>query len=699
MNSSCSNNNRSLKVKLSPLKLSTFLNKNNFSESKTNPENTSKTLVNSMRYLSTFNDSSNESIKMNIIKKPYKIFLPLRTNIKKIKNNRLISLNNYYKNSLKKDFFLRGIMDFNNSTNIKFNNDSKENISISQINNFRNLKSSFNNSKSNNNNLSKNAAIISTERTSTLKDLTNYNISNISKVNNYDKYNIFSYSNKNLNLSNNNSIFNNSSIINTYNEFIPMRFVNFNQGYKNIKNIKHCVKDFTNQIKNLRKEKYFNYILKERTSTSKENTEVNNEQFRMDSYKKYENRNLFDIFYKDYNTYYNKIKTKEKKYSDKRGLLDWEILSYKSEVNRLNIKKDKLLSRLNKYIQMKQFLITLRNYSLDRKHESFSFGKISRKDIKYEDLIKDRRIKTDNNEDSIFEDRKGLRRSMDFQNIGKLNDIKLTEENINKGKKKLKRLYSLAEKSPLQGSEIKEISTILNNHIANLLIYHNHLRLEIEPLKEEFDCLYKSFKENDEKKNKLLKLQFLILPEKKRIIKERNEFLKNTLFNIKNNLCDSSGYHKMNKSIVEKLNEIYKLLLNNKIINFSKMKPSKEDNIVEKTLFYLKNIERGLDFLIKSKKIFIENYPEKYDEVIQDLNNKIKLKSLQSVRKFSGNNRAKILNEINKKEKILILNRRKDYYRYGYKKDTKKIKLKKVDPYEELRYSDDNSSEENNNNK
>jgi hypothetical protein len=45
-------------------------------------------------------------------------------------------------------------------------------------------------------------------------------------------------------------------------------------------------------------------------------------------------------------------------------------------------------------------------------------------------------------------------------------------------------------------SQIKEISTILNNHIANLLIYQNELRIDLEPLKEEFKDLIFSPEEN-----------------------------------------------------------------------------------------------------------------------------------------------------------------------------------------------------------
>ena len=113
MNSSCSNYNNSAKVKLNTLKLSTIYGKNNSSESKKdeiNQENTSRLQLNSMRFLTTFNDSSFELLKLHILRKPYKIFLPMRTKIKKMRIKREISLNNYYKKTLKNDLFLKVIL-------------------------------------------------------------------------------------------------------------------------------------------------------------------------------------------------------------------------------------------------------------------------------------------------------------------------------------------------------------------------------------------------------------------------------------------------------------------------------------------------------------------------------------------------------------------------------------------------------------
>ena len=689
MNSSGSINNKSTKIKINPLNFIATYSKNNLSESKKNKinqENISRSQLNSMRFLTTFNDSSFESLKLHIIRKPYKIFCPMRTKIKKIRNNIELSLNNYYRKIIKNHLFLKDI-------NTKIDS-SRENYKIPKIKNNSILKSTFDGSKSIQNSQSKNI-ILNTERIPKTKDFTNINLSNISKINKYDKYNIFSY-NSNKGLSNNNSTSNNTKIIMAYNNYKPLRFLAFNQGYKNLTNLETCINNFSNEIKNLTREKYMNYCLKEQEANVKASNESNHENYIMEIYKKNENKTLFDIFHKDYNTYYNRIKKKEEKDTDKISLLNWEIISYKNEVNRLNIKKDKLLARLNKYVKMKQFLIAMRNYSLDKKDDSWMFEKSNSKNVDYKMLIKERRIKEEENENSN-KNKNRRRGSVDLQNLGKFKEIKLKEDRRQKGAKKLKRLNSSKDKNPLLNSEMKEIATILNNHIANLLIYQNQLRIDLEPLKEEFDNLYKSSIGNNEKKNKIIQLKYLILPEKKRIAKQRNEFLANTLINIKEIMCNFSKYNKMNKLINEKLNCIYKLLLDNEIIKSNQDKSLNEPSISEQNFFFLKNIEYCLDLLIRKKKYIIKEYPILYNDIVKNINDEIKVKALKAQKRIDLNKGVKKLNEIiNKMGKASILNRRKDYYQYGYKKEKKKVKIKKVDSYDELRYSYDINNEENN---
>ena len=368
------------KVKLSPLKINNISNKYNSSESKKediNIENTSKSLFNSMRYVTTFDDSTFESKKLHIIKKPYKILLPIRSKMNKIRNKRKLSLNNYYKKTIKNDLFLKDIM--NTESIISRTNNSEEAFKNIRKINKSILKTPFDISKTNqNNDISKNVGVLSTERTLASKDMTNFNLLNTSRKYDYDKYNIFFCKHKKK-IDNINNIFNNNKNKNDYyftnsNNFIrdykdikPLRFVNINQGYENLLNVKHCVNNFTNEIKNLTIEKYMNYCLKEKETKSKENRECNDSNFKLEIRKKLDNKNLLDAFYRDYNTYCHKLIVKEEKDSDKISFLKWKIISFKNEVNSLNIKKDKLLARLNKYIKMKQFLITMRNYSLDKK--------------------------------------------------------------------------------------------------------------------------------------------------------------------------------------------------------------------------------------------------------------------------------------------------------------------------------------------
>jgi hypothetical protein len=687
MNKSETNKYYIFKKRLSPIKYDYNIDKINYYSESKREENSSQSFLNSMRYMTTFEESCNESRRKHIIKNPYKIGIPIRSNIKKIKKSRLLSLNNFYKKTLKNNLLIKDIL-ANDSTNYKMNT-SKEELKKTPMRNSV-LKSTINISALNQ---TKN---MNTEGTSSTKELTNPNASNNSRVNKYNKYKIFSYKH-NINKTNS---FRNNYRNNKIDEFRTYRFISLNEGRRNLPNIKTGM-DFIYEIKNIFKEKYISLCLKEKETEIKACKENNDENYIIDMKKKKENRKLLEIFIKEFNTYFKRLKIQLIKDKDYIRVLKWHILSYKSDVNRLNIRKDKLLAKLNKYIKMKHFLIKMRNYSLDKKDDdSWMFKNSNRSAIMNynggNDLIKEnRRIKeTEESEESFPKIKKFQRRgSVNLQDYGKLNEImtKITPDKNKQTNRKELRTNSLREKNPLIGSQIREISTILNNHIANLLIYQNELRIDLEPLKEEFKETYNSLKKSEERQNELLKLQFLILPEKKRILKDRNEFLTNTLININNNLYNSTKYNKANDLIHEKLNNIYKLLLDNKIINYIPMKTSIQDNIVERILYFLKHIEKGIVTLDKKKEILKKDYPELYMDVLNQIKEQTKVATLKKQRqmrlKFLKHKARKI---VDKMEKSLILNKRQDFYQYGYKRHKKKIKPKVVDPYEELRYSDDN---------
>ena len=674
------------------LKLSNNLKVKNHTNESKKEENYSISFTNSIRYLTNFDESSFDSKKLHFIKKPYKIFMPIKSKMKKIKDTRKMSLNTYHKKALRRDLILK---DNANSINTSFNfkdvisKDFKKKLKIKNK-----LKSTFNISNSYKTNLSKNAAIMTTERTSSTKELTNINISKISRLNNIDKY----LSNSTLkNLNNNNNLKDTNSQIRHHelSNYKVFKFLSLNEGYKNLPYLKKDPKHFLSDIKVLTKERFLNFCLKEKEATIKAYKECHDDNFKIEIKKKIDNKNLFDIFYKDYITYYKRLKSKATKDSDHIKVLKWEIICYKNEVNRLKIRKEKLLAKLNKYIKMKHFLIKMRNYSLDKKDDNWIYKK-TEEVVNKGNLIKEKRRIKDSQENQNFEGNLNRRGSVNNEQLSKFSTMLIKSDgNIKTKRKKLVRMNSLHEKNPLVGSAIKEISYILNNHITNLLIYQNQLRIDLEPLREEFDRLYKSLKQSEERENELLKLEFLVLPEKKRILKERNEFLSNTLYNIKHDLYSSSKYHKMNELIIEKLIIIYRTLVDNKIIHFTRMRPKVEENDFEKLLFYLKNIEKGLVVLNQDKKSLEKNYSFLYTKLIKEINHDAKRRTLENQRKME-------LNKVNKQRKKLrdrmtktfILNRHKDFYEFGYKKPKVKAVYKKTDPYDELRYGDDSEEAE-----
>ena len=680
------------KKRLSTLKLGNNLKVKNHGNESKKEENYSISFTNSIRYLTNFDESSYDSKKIYFIKKPYKIFMPIKSKMKKVKDTRKMSLNTYHKKALKKEFIFKDNANSINTSFIVKEVVSKECKIKPKIKD--KLKSTFNISNSYRTNLSKNAAIMATERTSSTKELTNINLSNISRLNNIDKYLSLSTLKK---LNNNNNFNNTSSQIRHHkvSNYRIFKFLSLNEGYKNLQALKKDPKHFLSDIKILSKEKYINYCLKEKEATIKSYKECHDDNFKIEIKKKIDNRNLFDIFYNDYVTYYKRLKSKTNKDSDHIKVLKWEIICYKNEVNRLKIKKEKLLAKLNKYIKMKHFLIRMRNYSLDIKDDSWMFKK-SEEVINKENLIKEKRRIKDSEENKSFEGKLNRRGSVNNEQLSKYSAMLMkSTSNIKVKKRKIVRMNSLHEKNPLVGSAIKEISFILNNHITNLLIYQNQLRIDLEPLREEFDRLYKSLKQSEERENELLKLEFLVLPEKKKILKERNEFLRNSLYNINHELYISCKYDKMNELIIEKLIIIYKTLVNNKIIHHTRMKPKVEENDFEKLLFYLKNIEKGLVVLNQDKQNLEKNYSNLYAKLIKEMNHDTKRRTLENQKKME-------LNKINKQRKKLIdrmtktfiLNKHKDYYEFAYKKPKTKVVYKKTDPYDELRYGDDSQENE-----
>lgn len=699
MNTSEANKLKKFKQRLNPLNLGNIAKTTNESKKE---ETSFGSYLNSVRYFTNFDESSFDSKKLYLIKNPYKIWKPIKSKMKKIKDNRILTLNTYYRRTLKNELFFKVKL---NTLNKSFN--SKEAIlkeddqTIS--NNQKQLKSTFNISNSNQTNLSKNAPLMNTERTSSTKELTNINLSNISKLNTIDKYNILSYKTfKDLNSINKSQSLsikmkNKKEQINNY---LLFKFLSLNEGYKNLPKIKGGPKHFVSDVKSVSKEKFINHCLKEKEATFKSYKDCHDDNFRIEIKKKLDNRNLFDIFYKDYITYSKTLKSKTSKDSDHTNVLKWEIIYYKTEVNRLKTRKEKLLTKLNRYIKMKQFLIQMRNYSLDKQDDSWMFKKSSTKDVTEHhnnaNLIRENRRIKDPEDVKKLGGKKVRRGSVNNEELSKFSSILINaEKNNSKKKKELVRMNSVNEKNPLLGSAVKDIANILNNHIANLLIYQNQLRIELEPLRAEFNRLYKSLKESEERENQLLKLQFLVLPEKKRILKERNEFLRNTLYNINNDLYNSSKFTKMNELIQEKLNVIYKTLIDNKIITHIKMKAKLEENTFEKILYYLKNIEKGLVILNQDKNKLKEEYSPVYFKVIKELNDDTKKKTLEAQRRFKLNMINKQKKEIiDRMTKVFVLDRKKDYYEYGYKKPKVKIVYKKVDPYDELRYEDNNEENE-----
>ena len=211
-----------------------------------------------------------------------------------------------------------------------------------------------------------------------------------------------------------------------------------NEGYRNLPKFKGGPKHFVSDVQTLSKEKFINHCLKEKAATLRSYKDCHDDNFRIEIKKKLDNKNLFDIFYKDFITYSKTIKAKSTKDSDHTNGLKWEIIFYKTEVNRLKIRKEKLLARLNKYIKMKQFLIQMKNYSLDKKDDSWMFKKTSSQEENknlHTNLIKEKRRIKDPDDVKKLESKKCRRRgSVNQEELSKFTSLLIKSEK-NKSRK------------------------------------------------------------------------------------------------------------------------------------------------------------------------------------------------------------------------------------------------------------------------
>ena len=327
-------------------KLKSFINKiaspdigNNNINTKINSNeenNSSLSILNSVKYLTTYEDSPSDAKKLHIIKNPYKIWIPIKTKMKKIKKKRQSSLNTYYRKEIRNNLILKEILTNDTPKNMKniLNISKEENLKLPSKNYV--LKSIFNFSNKNKKNISKNIDFLTTERTSSICN----NISNNSyRGNSYNKNNIYSNISIIDNNNNTNIICNTEKKNNTYVDFKAYKFVNMIEGFQDLPSINNGVKHFVFEVKNLTKQKFMNHCLIKKENKRKAYKECNDDNFLIEMKAKKDNKNLFDLFYKDYNTYYNRLKVKMVKDNDYISVLKWNIISYKNEVNRLTIRK------------------------------------------------------------------------------------------------------------------------------------------------------------------------------------------------------------------------------------------------------------------------------------------------------------------------------------------------------------------------
>ena len=436
---------------------------------------------------------------------------------------------------------------------------------------------------------------------------------------------------------------------------------------------------FVDEVKYMIKGKFMQKYLKNKELNCIFVKHANEDNLKIEIKSKSDNHKLFDQFYSEYERYHRKLQIETNKDVNYSNLLNWYIISLKNDIQSLLHKKEKLTNRLNKYIEVKEFINKMKEYCLEKEIKDSMFDKF--KII----CVEPKKLKKSNSKENIKKIEQNINEFSLEQILSKSPEQKSRRfssiENSGNNHKKLRsRRYSqLITKNELKEIDdlcprSNKITSVLNKHIAELLIRQNMLSEDIKPLKNEYDYMYKKLQKSKEGLEKTEEIQ--TLNNKLRKEKEKNLILQNDLENIKKNNKNIKCKNRFYIKIEKKLLEIYNFLIDNKINNEVEYRKQKHITIMGNILYYLKNVELGLNVLMKEKANLKKYRPALYETLIFKINElkKEKLKKLTIEKQFNYE-RKKISDIINKMQKTVYKNTRTDYSRYVKRSKTKEKKV------------------------
>ena len=436
-------------------------------------------------------------------------------------------------------------------------------------------------------------------------------------------------------------------------------------GYKNYfsKNPSYTengvIKSFIDNVNNLRKDYYKNYCLK--LNEFKTNILYENKlsQIQLNKRNNEITNYYLNQYYDGFNIYWYRLNKEIKKESENIERLEYTIKEIKMQINKLSNRIQKRLIKIIDIVIMRKFFEEMKKFS------SFELGTPSYKllEIKEEIIKKVKNYEMQTNY---------IRYILNDKDLGIYSFIENNKDIFYN--KDLKNIIIS------QINEMKEIPTILNLNIKNLLMEKHYIEKEQESLNNILSDLIKESKENNYYERKL-QIEYKYCIKKLSQIKTNNEYLDYKLEKLKAQ-SPNDNYGSLNKNIRNKILQIIKTLNKGKYITEKENTHLHEIFLKSKTKYFVECmfiIEKKINLLNEFKEEVI-NKNEEFLEIYTDTCNieEAKRRRTKDLRERAIK-RKNLIDKINKKR--YPQENKKDFYyinRTIYLKNKEKIEKEKM---------------------
>ena len=436
---------------------------------------------------------------------------------------------------------------------------------------------------------------------------------------------------------------------------------------------------FNDSLKKITHMKYINNILNEEMIHQKK------ENFYKDEIKLTEkclhsSKNLLNIFKDEYDKNCSHIKEILSIEKNKNEILKFKEINLKNNISNLKQKINKVKNILINYIEIKIFLIYIKN----KQNNCLKF-----KNIKDQILLKNEKskIKLINNlEDEINQKNYNLMNNSPFlknksSNLAMKNNkyLKLLTKKISKPIQKVKTNSKINNDSNINQTINEPIFDNVENFMEQFhniemkvikkLNILNNVKSKIFLLKKELKDVMKINLQNEKYKN--FEKEIFFAQNNLHILKQKFNHLNNHFNSLKK---DDVQIFYNNENMKNKIILIYNLIKENFSINENYK--NNDENILEK----LKIIEKYIYKLLKNNEELKNNYPNEYNELIKKLKNK---KLIEQIKKNKNEEKMRQLKIINKKiiesNKIYFLPKKKIKEKFNLKNKKKIVLKEKID--------------------